>query len=107
MFNLINDLSAVTTMKESSLNKLSDTARMCIAHCVKESLLNLEDCTEIDVGIGLLTILIIDDDIKFVFTPSKKLEKSISNSINGSDELEHEMENSIKIKIQEAFKGFW
>lgn len=54
MYNLNEDLSALTTIPTSALNKLSDRSVLCVCNCVEESILRGENLIEVNIGMGTL-----------------------------------------------------
>ena len=52
-------------------------ADYCISDYILESKLNDEDVTDINIGIGELKLVVVDDSLTYQFIPSKKLETMI------------------------------
>lgn len=103
--NLINDISKVTTIPKSALNRLNNIAIWCITDAFKVSLLNNNDLTEIDLGIGKLCILNEDEQVKYKFIPNELLEQSIiDTSLNNRSHLELNLEEKIVDKILNTYK---
>ena len=78
MVNIIKDISTLTTIPYATLVKLVDIAELCICHAVEESKLRNGDLTSINIGVGTLNIKTSDDEIKYKFIPSSKLEENVS-----------------------------
>ena len=72
MYNLINDISILTTIPATTLNKLIDKTHYLICNDLIESINKKEDLVEIDVGIGTLQLKLIDNDVKYRFIPNRK-----------------------------------
>lgn len=86
MQNLINDISTISTIGEDALAKLVNIAKYCICNAVDEVLLSKKDnVTSIDLGIGILSILVEDNSIKYKFIPSEELESGIRDVAIGDD----------------------
>lgn len=101
-FSLVQDLSSVTGVSVTTLEKLIKKSIFCICQDIEES---DTDITKIDLGIGTLAILAKPNEIKYKFVPSKKLELNISKTvITGENPLVNEIEESIKNKILTAYK---
>ena len=72
-YDLLQDMSDVTTIPKMRLDQLADNAINFIAHYIRES----ADCGEsdlsVDTGIGVLHIRIEDENIKFFLDKVKSL----------------------------------
>lgn len=105
--NMISDISALTTIGESSLEKLVDKTMWCICNDVYESVLSRDELTEIDIGIGNLDILIDDGEMHFRFTPNKKLEESLRITVmEKKNPLVLIAEKSLAKRITNAYKEY-
>ena len=105
MKDLINDLSILTTIPEYSLRDLVDKAVLSICHDVNENLMERDAYTQIDIGIGKITIGFEDDEIKYKFIPSLRLERAIKDVISThEDPLQIELENSLMQRIKDTYK---
>ena len=71
-YNIIEDISKLTHIKQFNLRKIASLYELDIANCIYES---ISDDSEfkLDIGIGYLTISLLDDSIIYKFEPSKKL----------------------------------
>ena len=106
MTNIISDISTVSTIPENSLIKLIPIANKCISHAIFESLESKQEITELDIGIGTLLIQLFDENIKFKFIPSQKLEDTITSTIStGKSDLTYTVEEALKNKILYAYKN--
>lgn len=107
MYNLIEDLSNLTTIPTSTLTKLSDKAVICICNDVEESLLKEDRVTEIDLGIGTLQILVEGNDIRYRFVPNKALEANMKNTvINKKNPLTATVEESLVKRVLNTYKNY-
>lgn len=105
MQNLIEDLSVLTTISESSLNKLVEKSKFIICHDIQESLIGKNDITDINIGIGVIKIKIDNDGVRYRFVPSKSLEESIVTTVeSGRSPLTCEIEQAIVNKIEKVYK---
>ena len=106
--NLKSDLSTLTTINESTFDKLLTKIIWCISDSVERAVLSKEDKVDIDIGIGRLLIGISNKEIKYKFIPSKQLESSVSNTvINEHNELVTALEDSLVTKITNVVKDFF
>lgn len=107
MYNLNEDLSALTTIPTSALNKLTDKAAICICNCVEESVLKEEKLTEINIGIGTLQLLLEGNDLKYRFIPSKNLEAELKATIvDKKNPLTVSVEEALVRKILVTYKNY-
>ena len=105
MVSLSNDLSIITAIPKLTLEKLFSKESLCVAHAVFESIKRCESDTCIDIGIGKLYIRLVDDSIKYKFSPSSELDSYIRDvSLNSSDPLICSVEEALKNKIEKTYK---
>lgn len=108
MKDLLKDISAITTIPQFSLQNLSNLMKDIIAYDVQESLLEKENICEIDLGIGMLNILITEDEIKYKFIPSKSLSDSVIYGVEHKDTpLIIKAEKSLNKKIMNTYKDLF
>ena len=100
MTNLINDVAALTSINEKLLNKIVDVIVYSVNDSVAESIMNKETVTQIDTGIGTLSILVNDNELKFKFVPNAKLRESIISTIKNE---ENTLTNTLEINIADRF----
>ena len=104
-FDLISDISTLTTLPEKTLRKLGDKGIECICHNVLESLEEDSMETSIDIGVGVVKIIIDEDEIAYRFIPSTKLEdKLISTVTTKSDPLVEKIEDGLTARILNTYK---
>ena len=107
MYNLLKDISTVTTVPLSTLTHLSDVACKCISHAVVECIKSNQNICTVDIGIGTLSMTVDKDDLQFKFVPSMQLQKTIFNAVNTKEsELVEAIEDVIKQKVVSAYKNF-
>lgn len=107
MHSLLEDLSTLTTIPLNNLIKLTDKAIWCLCDCVDESKLNKENITNVDVGIGVISIFVENNAIQYKFTPSKKLETSIKTTVvEGKNPLIETAEDKLTKGMLEIHKSF-
>ena len=103
--NLLNDLSRLTTIPETSLNHLSRISLACISHAIIEAKLNKETECSINIGIGDICIVFDEEEINIRFEPSKNLETVMKDSINDNkDYLTENLESILNYKVMKAYK---
>ena len=105
MESLVNDLAVLTTIPVNSLQKLKEKEIYLICNSVEESILRKNEITEINIGIGILTISLEGGFIAYKFTPSSKLEKSlVSTVINKKNPLTNILEEALANRIVKTYK---
>ena len=108
MEDLIKDVATLATIPEKSLVKLVDKSYWCISNEVIESLKQGDTVTEIDIGIGILYIKVIDDTIQYKFIPSAKLNDTVKDTvINKRNILEDTLEKTLVNKIVDTYKDLF
>ena len=96
--NIINDISTLTRVPNKVLTELTNKANLCIGSIISDAKAAGEQTVIINIGIGTLSIDLIDMQCKFV--PSKDLRASIKNSLNSTrDPLELELEQTLIDKL--------
>ena len=88
-------------MKENSINNI-----YFIKHCKKKSnKIFIKKNKSIDIGIGNLVLNIDNDELKYKFIPSNKLENNIKYTLdNGHCPLIDKAEESLQTKILGVYK---
>ena len=108
MSNLIEDLSTLTTIAKYNLDSLVNKSISIISHDVEESLRELEDLTEIDLGIGTLFIQHKDTSIKYRFIPCRKLDETLVNTYNTrKSNLVLEVDEALRDRIEKTYKDLF
>lgn len=106
MNDVIEDVSKITTIPKKELNKLIDKAIWVICDCLEQSKMKNQNITDLDIGLGILTIYNSDDDILYRFTPNAELEQSIlSTLVEGKNPLELTLETKLVNKILNTYKN--
>lgn len=103
--NLIEDLAKLFNIKPSLLKRLIRAADYCISDYVLESKLQDTDVTDINIGIGKLKLIIIEDNLTYQFIPSKKLETAIIDAyqkeVSGMTSV---LEEGLEDRLLSAYK---
>lgn len=102
---IIADLSTLTTIPVKTLDKLVTKSVWCIGDAIEETLNKSEEILSADIGIGVIGIQILNNEIKYKFTPSVQLEKCVREAvINGKNTLEYTVEKTLANKIINTYK---
>ena len=96
--NIISDISTLTRVPNKVLTELAHKANLCIGNIISEAKETGEQAVIINIGIGTLSIDLIDMQCKFV--PGKNLKTAIKNSLTSSvDPLELALEKAFADKL--------
>lgn len=96
--NIISDISTLTRVPNKVLTELAHKANLCIGNIISEAKEAEEQAVIINIGIGTLSIDLIDMQCKFV--PSKELRSTIKYSLQSKkDLLELELEQALIDKL--------
>lgn len=105
MFNILDDLSVLTTIPKGVLEKLVTKSIETICYDVREQQLQNSPITEVDIGIGILYIKLEDDNIMYKFIPSEVLETKVLKTVNKQYKPVCGLaEASLKKRIMNAYK---
>lgn len=106
--SLVTDLSTITTIPVSTLEKLYDKQQLCILHKVSENEKRGEPITYVDIGPGTLYIKHENDELRYKFIPSKSFEKDLKEVIlSGQSPLITKAEEALKDKITNTYKDLF
>ena len=96
--NVINDVGALLKLPSKVTTELVQKANLCIGSIISDAKLAGEQTVIINIGIGTLSVDLIDMQCKFV--PSKDLKIAIKNSLEGEkDPLELALEQALADKL--------
>ena len=103
--NTLQSVQMKFDYSEKNLSKLIDVSIYCISDAIQECLKQEETIAEIDIGIGILYIQCLDNNIKYKFIPSDMLDKAVKETlINKLNLLELKLETSLVSKITNIYK---
>ena len=104
-FNLIKDLSELTSVDDKILSKFVLNSEYCIGNYVNDSILDNDKLVKVDIGIGYLYMSLDDNKIKYKFVPNSELENIIINSTKRDfDKFQIELSNSMINKLLSNYK---
>jgi len=81
MYSLQDDLKTLTNISDDVIDKLVNKILYIICDDVLDTHLNNKTITDIDIGIGVLSICVDNNQIKYRFTPSTIVESAVKNTI--------------------------
>lgn len=106
--NIKEDLSTLTTINESVFTKLVNKIEWCISDGVEKAIKSGENQVNIDFDLGTLMINFDNEQIRYKFKPSQKLEKVITNTVvNERNDLVLNIEESLVSKLTNTYKNFF
>lgn len=106
MEHLINDISTLTNVTRQWYGKLISIEEQVICDYV-DTMINdkKNDVVQIDIGLGTLSILVKDNELKYSFTPSESLHESIVTLLETEkNPLVKAVETNLEKKILSAYK---
>ena len=96
--NIISDVSTLLRMPTKVSKELVDKACLCIGSAICEAKQNGETQTTISIGIGTLSVDLLDMQCKFV--PGKNLKTAIKNALTMPvDPLEFTLEKALADRL--------
>lgn len=96
--NAVNDLGTLLRLPNKVITELSSKECLCIGNIIHEANKQGEQAVVINIGIGTLSVNLVDMQCKFV--PSKELKNAIKRSLTSEiDPLELELEQQLIDKL--------
>jgi hypothetical protein len=96
--NIITDLSTLTRVPNKTLTELAHKTNLCIGSIISEAHARGEQAVIINIGIGTLSIDLIDMQCKFV--PSRELKATIKSCMTTEiDPLNLALERALAEKL--------
>jgi hypothetical protein len=96
--NLISDVGTLLKIPTKVTTELTDKACLCIGSAISEAKRNGENQMALNIGIGILSINLLDMQCKFV--PGKNLKTAIKSALASPiDPLELELEQQFAEKL--------
>lgn len=96
--NLISNLGTLTHVQTKIYNTLVEKMNLCIGSAIHDAKIAKQDSVQLDIGIGILSVNLIDMNVKFI--PSKNLKAAIKRSLEENiDPLEFELEQALIAKL--------
>ena len=96
--NVINDLGTLLRLPNKVMTELTSKECLCIGNIIHEANKLGEQVVVINIGIGTLSVNLVDMQCKFV--PSKELKNAIKRSLTEEvDPLELELEQLLIDKL--------
>lgn len=96
--NIVTDINNLLRIPAKATNELVTKACLCIGSAISEAKLRGETQTTISIGIGYLSVNLLDMQCKFV--PGKELKTAIKKSLDSPiDPLELMLEQTFTDKL--------
>lgn len=96
--NIISDVGTLLKIPTKVTNELTDKACLCIGSAISEAKRKGDDVLAVNIGIGVLSVNLVDMQCKFV--PGKNLKAAIKNALTAQiDPLELALEQAFADKL--------
>ena len=96
--NIINDVGTLLRIPTKITSEITDKACLCIGSAINDAKTRGETQTTINIGIGTLSVNLVDMQCKFV--PGKNLKTAIKNALTSEiDPLELALEQAFADKL--------
>ena len=107
-YNIEEKIQKLTTIDENTLKRLNNLVSCCIVDAVYESVLNDEDVSEIDLDFCKLTISKSNNELRYKFVPSAKLEEDIIKAIKeNKNSLDDIVLDKLKNSLLSTYKDLF
>ena len=80
-YNIEEKVQKLTTIEDATLKRLNNLVECCIVDAVYESVLANDDCVEVDLDFCKIIISKSNNELRYKFVPSAKLEENIVKAI--------------------------
>ena len=80
-YNIREKIATLTTIENDSLAKINNLISCCISDAVYSSVLSDDSQVSVDLDFGTLTISRSNNELRYKFVPSAKLEEDIVKAI--------------------------
>lgn len=105
--SLIQDLSTLTTISTSNIERLISLSSNIITHDILEACNDDKEICNVDIGLGTLSFLISDNELRYKFIPSEEFEKQIIKAIKtGNSPICDIACDKLSSKILNTYKDF-
>ena len=96
--SIVSDVGTLLKIPTKVTTELTDKACLCIGSAINEAKRNGEECLTVSIGIGTLSINLVDMQCKFV--PGKNLKAAIKSAlVSQVDPLELTLEQAFADKL--------
>lgn len=92
--NIINDVGTLLKIPAKVTNELTDKTCLCISSAISEAKRKGHKQTSVNIGIGLLSINLVDMQCKFI--PGKNLKNAIKSALDSQH-------NQLELVLEQAF----
>ena len=108
MINIVNDVSVLTNIPSKLLDKIKKCEEYSIVENITELNLEKEHFIDLDLGIGVLSILVDNNTVKYKFVPSSNLNEEILSAIKyRKNILDLKLESSLSQKIEQTYRDLF
>lgn len=107
-YDVIQDVSDLTTLPKNQIEKLMMKMMLISCHDVNEQLKENSNETELDFYFGKIYVAVEDSQIKYKFIPSKKFESMLVNTVNsGESPFIATLETTLRDRLQTTYKDLF
>lgn len=92
--NIVNDIGTLLRIPTKITTELTDKACLCIGSAITEAKNRGESQTTVNIGIGTLSVNLVDMQCKFV--PGKSLKTAIKQALSSQC-------NQVELMLEQAF----
>ena len=96
--NIVSDIGTLLRIPTKVTTEIADKACLCIGSAIAEAKLSGEQITTVNIGIGQLSVDLVDMQCKFI--PSKNLKAAIKQALTSNvDPMELMIEQAFTNKL--------
>ena len=107
-YNIRDKIQKLTTINDNTLERLNNLTSCCIVDAIYESVLSNEDCVDIDLEYGNLLISKTNNELRYKFVPSAKLEEDIIKTIKeNKNSLDDIILDKLKSNLLSTYKDLF
>ena len=108
MIDINKDVSILTNVPLKYIEKIKKCEEYSIVENISELNLENENIVDLDIGIGVLSILLDNNIIKYKFVPSSNLEEEVLSAIKYKKNiLDLKLESSLCQKIEQTYRDLF
>lgn len=108
MTDLLKDLSLLTSVGKCNFEALANKSTSIISHAVAEAAREYNNSALIDIGIGTIEVMILDEGVRYRFIPSEVLHKKVSvAALTKESPLSIEIDEALGRRLSKTHKDLF
>ncbi len=108
MTDLLKDLSLLTSIGKCNFDALTSKSTSIISHAVAEAAREYDNPALVDIGIGTLEVMILDEGVQYRFIPSEQLHKKVSTAaVTKESPLTIEIDEALGRRLSKTHKDLF